>query len=167
MKPTAGKFCRCIKSVRKTIKARKGSTAEQGAIAVCVKSVLQTRGKTIKQFSCGKKPRLVTQRMRGGVAPSPWIHVKNTLISATEAMKARPERKAEYMRELMGRIGSMGDLPAVTPETRGYYEKSLEVTADFPEIQELIKRQEMGSAYTRRSPLIHLRKSLRKPRTTQ
>jgi hypothetical protein len=56
-------FCRCIKSVRKTIKARKGSTKEQGAIAVCVKSVLKTRGKTLKKFRCGPKARLTTRRI--------------------------------------------------------------------------------------------------------
>jgi hypothetical protein len=58
----AKKFCRCIKSVRKTLKNRVGSTEEQGAIAVCVKSVLQTRGRTIKKFKCGRKPRLTTQK---------------------------------------------------------------------------------------------------------
>jgi hypothetical protein len=58
----AKKFCRCIKSVRKTLKNRVGSTKEQGAIAVCVKSVLQTRGRTIKKFKCGRKPRLTTQK---------------------------------------------------------------------------------------------------------
>lgn len=71
MKKTRGlatPFCKCIKSVRKTIKSRKGSTKEQGAIAVCVKSVLQTRGKTIKKFKCGKKPRLITQKRKTGTA---------------------------------------------------------------------------------------------------
>ena len=66
MKKTRGlakTFCKCIKSVRKTLKSR---TKEQGAIAVCVKSVLQTRGKTIKKFTCGKKPRLVTQKRKTG-----------------------------------------------------------------------------------------------------
>lgn len=56
-------FCRCIKSVRKTIKARRGSTKEQGAIAVCVKSVLGSRGKTLKKFRCGPKARLTTRRL--------------------------------------------------------------------------------------------------------
>lgn len=60
----ATKFCRCIKGVRKTLKARKGSTKEQGAIAVCVKSVLQTRGRTLKKFKCGKKAKLVTQKRK-------------------------------------------------------------------------------------------------------
>ncbi len=58
------KFCRCIKSVRKTIRPRKGSTAESAAIGVCVKSVLHRRGRTIKTFRCGKKARLVTQKRK-------------------------------------------------------------------------------------------------------
>jgi len=56
------KFCKCIKSVRKTLKARKGSTKEQGAIAVCVKSVLQKHGRTLKKFKCGRKARVQTRK---------------------------------------------------------------------------------------------------------
>ena len=59
------RFCRCIKKVRKTIKARKGSNKESGAIAVCVKSVLQRRGRTLRRFHCktrkGKKAYVTTQ----------------------------------------------------------------------------------------------------------
>ena len=63
------RFCRCIKKVRKTIKARKGSSKESGAIGVCVKSVLQRKllptGRTLFKFHCrtrkGKKGRVVTQ----------------------------------------------------------------------------------------------------------
>jgi hypothetical protein len=53
------KLCSCIKQVRKTIKLRprlkqiKGK--ESAAIGICVKSVLQTRGRTLKKFSCKKK----------------------------------------------------------------------------------------------------------------
>jgi len=32
------------------VKARPGSTKEQAAIAICVKSVLQKRGRTLKRF---------------------------------------------------------------------------------------------------------------------
>lgn len=63
-KSQTARFCSCIKSVRKTLKARKGSTKEQGAIAVCVKSVLHTKGKTIKKFKCGKKMRVLTQKRK-------------------------------------------------------------------------------------------------------
>ena len=58
------KFNRCVKSVRATVRARKGSTKESAAIAICTKSVLQTRGKTMKRY---RKGRLVTQKkFRGG-----------------------------------------------------------------------------------------------------
>jgi hypothetical protein len=64
------RFCRCIKKVRKTVKARKGSSKESGAIAVCVKSVLQKHGRTLKKFHCktrnGKKARVITQTKRQG-----------------------------------------------------------------------------------------------------
>jgi len=47
------KFCRCIKQVKSYIKA--------APIAICVKSVLQSRGRTLKKFRCGKKGFLQTQ----------------------------------------------------------------------------------------------------------
>jgi hypothetical protein len=60
-------FDRCVKSVRKTVKARKGSTKESAAIAICTNSVLQTRGRTLKRYTKG---RLTTQaRLRGGELP--------------------------------------------------------------------------------------------------
>jgi hypothetical protein len=60
------KFDRCVKAVRKTVRARKGSSKESAAIAICTKSVLQTRGRTLKRY---KKGRLTTQkRFRGGHA---------------------------------------------------------------------------------------------------
>ena len=66
-KTQTNSFCRCIKKVRKTVKLRKGQrkrriAKEQAAIGICTKSVLQTRGKTLKRFRCGKKPILQTQR---------------------------------------------------------------------------------------------------------
>ena len=67
----AKKFCKCIKQVSKTIRLRPGSgkgpaAKEKAAIAVCVSKVLQSRGKTLKRFSCTKKggPRLQTQKMK-------------------------------------------------------------------------------------------------------
>ena len=68
----ASDFCRCIKKVRKTIKLRPGvkktaSAVEAAAIGVCVKAVLQTKGKTLKRFRCGKKMSLTTQKpLKGG-----------------------------------------------------------------------------------------------------
>ena len=72
----AQEFCRCIKRVRKTVKVRPGqpTTAAQreaAAIAICVQSVLQTRGKTLKRFSCRGEngPTLTTQKpLKGGAA---------------------------------------------------------------------------------------------------
>ena len=68
----AADFCRCIKKVRKTIKLRPGvknssAAREAAAIGVCVKAVLQTKGKTLKRFRCGKKMMLKTQKpLKGG-----------------------------------------------------------------------------------------------------
>jgi hypothetical protein len=51
-------FCSCIKKVKKSI----NDENEGRAIAICVKSVLHTRGKTIKRFRCRtKKPYIETQ----------------------------------------------------------------------------------------------------------
>ncbi len=57
----SAKFSRCVKSVRKTIRPRKGSSKESAAIAICTKTVLYPKGRTIKRYS---KKRLVTQRRR-------------------------------------------------------------------------------------------------------
>ena len=68
----ASDFCRCIKKVSKSIKLRPGvkntaAAREAAAIGVCVKSVLQTKGKTLKQFRCGKRMTLKTQKpLKGG-----------------------------------------------------------------------------------------------------
>ena len=69
----ANKFCGCIKKVRRSVTLRKGSrkgdAAKEGAaIAICTKSVLQTKGLTLRKFKCGKKgvrAMLRTQRIRG------------------------------------------------------------------------------------------------------
>ncbi len=62
------RFCKCINSVRKTVKLRAGSprtqkAREKAAIAICVRSVLQSRGRTLKKFSCRKGSKLQTQPM--------------------------------------------------------------------------------------------------------
>ena len=59
-------FCRCIKKVRKTVKVRPGQNKskkgrEKAAIGICVKSVLQSKGKTLKKFKCTPKPYVKTQ----------------------------------------------------------------------------------------------------------
>ena len=66
-KSLGNEFCRCIKKVRKTVKVRRGQNntlkgREKAAIGICVKSVIQTRGKTLKKFKCTPKPHLLTQK---------------------------------------------------------------------------------------------------------
>lgn len=59
------RFCRCIKQVKKTVRLRKGRgdvAREKAAIGICVRSVLQTRGRTLKKFSC-RKHKLQTQSL--------------------------------------------------------------------------------------------------------
>ena len=60
-RPYRKKFNKCVKSVRKSVKARPGSNKESAAIAICTKSVLQTRGRTMKRY---RKGRLVTQKKK-------------------------------------------------------------------------------------------------------
>ena len=68
-RPRGKELCRCIKKVRKTIKLRRGQnksvkSKEKAAIGICVKSVIQTRGKTLKRFKCRPKPYLLTQKYK-------------------------------------------------------------------------------------------------------
>lgn len=63
----AKNFCRCIKKVRKTVKVRPGQNKslkgrEKAAIGICVKSVLQTKGKTLRKFKCTPNAYLMTQK---------------------------------------------------------------------------------------------------------
>lgn len=53
------KFCRCVKKVKRTMKA------EGTAIAICTKSVLQTRGRTLRKVRC-RDHMLETQPMKAG-----------------------------------------------------------------------------------------------------
>lgn len=55
------RFSRCVKMVRRTVTPRRGSNKESAAIAICTKTILQKRGRTIKRYS---KKRLVTQRRK-------------------------------------------------------------------------------------------------------
>lgn len=65
--PLVKSFCHCIKQVRKSIKLPRkkytslGKRKESAAIAICIKSVLHSKGKTLKRFTCKKKPYLLTQ----------------------------------------------------------------------------------------------------------
>ena len=70
MTKTLGKeLCSCIKKVRKTVKVRPGQNKsfkgkEKAAIGICIKSVLHSRGKTIKRFKCRPKPYILTQKLK-------------------------------------------------------------------------------------------------------
>ena len=55
------KFDHCVKAVRKTVKARKGSNKEAAAIAICTTTLLHPRGRTMKRY---RKGRLLTQKRR-------------------------------------------------------------------------------------------------------
>lgn len=58
----AAHFCRCIKAVAPKFGGLvKG---EAPAIAICVKSILQSRGRTLKRFKCKKGASITTQRLR-------------------------------------------------------------------------------------------------------
>lgn len=63
----ANSFCRCIKSVKRTVKLRTGrgeDAKESAAIAICTRSMLQTKGRTLKKVRCLKgKPVLQTQKL--------------------------------------------------------------------------------------------------------
>lgn len=55
------RFNRCVKAVRRSVKARKGSSKESAAIAICTTSILHPRGRTLKRY---RKGRLLTQKRR-------------------------------------------------------------------------------------------------------
>lgn len=180
-KRLANTFCRCIKSVRKTLKARKGSTKEQGAIAVCVKSVLQTRGKTLRKFRCGPKQSLKTRKYLGGRPPfeNPeerpivsrpgifgWASVNGTLGEMIAATERNPARREANVQEWMKRVRSH-DVPAVTPDKEHYYQEALRKAEPYPEIKDFIESIRQGSRrhesdWDRREPLIRLREGLKK-----
>jgi hypothetical protein len=63
----AESFCSCIKKVRKSLKNVRRKDKEGRAIAICVKSVLQSRGRTLKKFKCRNgtgDAMLKTQKMQ-------------------------------------------------------------------------------------------------------
>lgn len=58
-------FCHCIKKVRSTLRSKQTKKQkEKSAIAICIHSVLQKKGKTLKRFTCKKKQHLITQSMK-------------------------------------------------------------------------------------------------------
>jgi len=62
--PLAVKLCSCIKKVRRKDPVGTRKAKEQRAIAICIKSVLHRRGKTMKRFRCKNGPKLELQDLR-------------------------------------------------------------------------------------------------------
>ena len=62
------RFCKCIKAVRRTVKlnTKYAKSKEGAAIAICTRTILFPRGRTLKKFTCLKKGRLVTQKRKSG-----------------------------------------------------------------------------------------------------
>ena len=60
------KFCKCVKGVRLTVKLNKkyAKSKEGAAIAICTRTILFPRGRTLKKLRCGKKGKLVTQKRK-------------------------------------------------------------------------------------------------------
>ena len=60
------RFCKCVKAVRRTLKFNKkyAKSPEGAAIAICTKTILFPKGRTLKKVTCGKKGRLITQKRK-------------------------------------------------------------------------------------------------------
>ena len=106
----SSKFNRCVKSVRKTVRARKGSTKESAAIGICTKSVLHKRGRTMKRY---RKGRLVTQKkFRGGADPQPEPAGQGFGLfrtSTRESVPPPPSTWESIANEMERSIGTFGE----------------------------------------------------------
>jgi hypothetical protein len=92
--------------VKKTVRARKGSNKESAAIAICTKTVLHKRGRTLKSYS---RKRLITQKkFRGGLkipgVPQPQPNNQNPMtpgqakmVSDLKLEEWKKRREAEKM----------------------------------------------------------------------
>ena len=96
------KFNRCVKSVRKTVKARKGSTKESAAIAICTTTVLHPRGRTLKRYSKG---RLMTQKRKSrrggqveGVRPGFLTGLKAKATGFAQTVKDKAAEKIQTIK---------------------------------------------------------------------
>jgi hypothetical protein len=61
----ARKMCRCIKKVKKTLKVRPEVSRENGAIAICNKSIFRNRGLKFNRVSCKKKAKFIANKKDG------------------------------------------------------------------------------------------------------
>ena len=97
------KFNRCVKSVRKTVKARKGSTKESAAIAICTTTVLHPRGRTLKRY---RKGRLMTQKrkarrggqMEGETKPGFLTGLKTKANAALQTVRDKASEKIQNIK---------------------------------------------------------------------
>ncbi len=87
------KFDRCVKSVRKTVKARKGSNKESAAIAICTTTLLHPRGRTLKRYRKGKLVTQTRRKIRGGGVTQADIEIFKVI--AEEIKKALAQRPNE------------------------------------------------------------------------
>lgn len=102
--PQVERFCRCIKKVKKTFRSKN----EGRAIAICTKSILQKRRRTIRKVRC-RKHLLVTQPMKGGEmiamgADTPVFYDKrfnsSTYLELTKPVQVPdPNKPGEYILE--------------------------------------------------------------------
>ena len=63
--PQVDTFCRCVKKVKRTFRGKMRSGTEGRAIAICTKSVLQSKGRTLRKVRC-RDHLLETQPMKAG-----------------------------------------------------------------------------------------------------
>jgi len=61
----ARKMCRCVKKVKKTLKVRSNVTRENGAIAICNKSIFRNRGLKFNRVTCKKKAKFIANKKDG------------------------------------------------------------------------------------------------------
>ena len=80
----ARKMCRCIKKVKKSLKVRPGLSRENGAIAICNKSICRNRGLKFNKVTCKNKAKVVANAEDG------WEVAKTRRILA---FKNKPKQK--------------------------------------------------------------------------
>uniref|UniRef100_A0A6C0BTK9 Uncharacterized protein n=1 Tax=viral metagenome TaxID=1070528 RepID=A0A6C0BTK9_9ZZZZ len=61
----ARKMCRCIKKVKKTLRVRPEISRENGAIAICNKSIFRNRGLKFNRVTCKKKAKFIRNKKDG------------------------------------------------------------------------------------------------------
>ena len=80
------------------MKARKGSTKESAAIAICTTAVLHPRGRTLKRYSKG---RLMTQKRkarRGGQQPGFLTGLKAKATGFAQTVKDKATEKIQTIK---------------------------------------------------------------------